>query len=301
MINNDNDDENISVMIRDDNNHGNDSINDKMIKIIAYITKKWLQLSDKLDKSFEISERNTTVHTEILLGFVQFFSCLYVLPVVPAQMEQAGYNKNSSIAATSLACALGSILASYLTNLPFIIAPPTAVSIYLSSALRIRGIYDHSEGDTAVMLSGLVLMLIGVFKPLNKFIKYLVPDCIQASTAVGIGLITALAGAVEIKLVVRGSLTILSKGDISPEIIISTVSLIVASVALYYHVKGSFVIGLAFGTMTWWIYTNEWPERLIGLPEFDYLPTYKNSLNLEICSLLQSCFFIRVNSEWTCS
>ena len=277
-------------IIRDDiNSDANNPDN-----MITYFQKKWVKFSDKLDKNFEITERNTSVQSEIICGFVQFFSCLYVLPVVPEQMNLAGYNKNSTIVATSSACAIGSILASYLTNLPFIIAPPTGVSIYLSNALRMRGIYDHSEGDSAVMLSGMALLLIGVCKPLNKFIKILIPDCIQASTAVGIGLITALAGAIEIKLVVRGSLTILSIGDISWEIVIATVSLIVASVALYYHIKGSFVIGLIFGTITWWLHENNWPSQFIGFPEFDYKPTYKNTLNLEICSLFLSLVFLYI-------
>jgi len=298
--NNNNNDDNIvnNTIIIDDNVNNtiiiDDNVNNNIVRILEYFNRKWLNFSDKLDKSFEVTERNTTVQSEIICGFIQFFSCLYVLPVVPEQMNLAGYNKNSTIVATSLACCIGCILASYFANLPFIIAPPTAVSIYLSSALRIRGIYDHSEGDTAVILSGMALLLIGICKPLNKFIKFLIPDCIQASTAVGIGLITALAGAIEIKLVVRGTLTILSMGDISWEIAIATISLIVASVALYYHVKGSLVIALIFGTIAWWIYDNNWPSQLIGIPEFDYKPTYKNSLNLEICSLFFSLVFLYI-------
>ena len=292
---NDNDNDNdISIIITTNDKNDNETIYDKINTMKQYMTSRWIQLSEKLDKNFEVTERKTTVNSEITCGFIHFFSCLYVLPVVPSQMTIAGYNKNSSIVAISFSCCLGCILASYLTNLPFVISPPTAVSIYLSSALSIRGIYDHSEGDTAVMLSGFALLLIGLIKPLIKFIKHLIPDCIQASTAVGIGLITAFAGAIEIKLVVRGTLTILSMGQISAEIIIATISLIVSSVALYYHIKGSFIIGLIFGTIAWWVYTDEWPSQLIGLPEFDYKPTYKNSLNLEICSLLFSLVFLYI-------
>lgn len=46
----------------------------------------------------------------------------------------------------------------------------------------------------------------------------LVPDCIQASTSIGIGLITALAGATELGLVVRGKYTIVDMGQITDEV-----------------------------------------------------------------------------------
>jgi hypothetical protein len=173
--NNDRNDNDISIIITTNDKNDIETINDKINTMKQYITSRWIQLSEKLDKNFEVTERKTTVISEITCGFLHFFSCLYVLPVVPSQMTIAGYNKNSSIAAISFSCCLGCILASYLTNLPFVISPPTAVSIYLSSALSIRGIYDHSEGDTAVILSGMALLLIGICKPLNKFIKFLIP------------------------------------------------------------------------------------------------------------------------------
>ena len=82
----------------------------------------------------------------------------------------------------------------------------------------------------------------------------LIPDCIQAATAVGIGLITALAGAIEIHLVVRGEHTILDMGELTPEVIIAIIGVVSIAVALYYHVKGAFCIGLFIGTALYWIF-----------------------------------------------
>jgi xanthine/uracil/vitamin C permease (AzgA family) len=72
----------------------------------------------------------------------------------------------------------------------------------------------------------------------------LIPDCIQASTAVGIGLITALAGATEVHLVVRGEHTILDMGDLSPEVIICIASLVVVwkYLILMYHSELQYIM-----------------------------------------------------------
>ena len=229
--------------------------------IVLFIVKT---ISD----AFEIEFRETSIFTEILTGFIHFISCLFVLPVIPDQLESAGYNKKCSIEATAMACCIGCVLSSYLTNLPFVVAPPTAVSIFLSVALR-KSAMSRNQGDTAVIISGFALLLIGIFKPLMRFFTNLIPDCIQASTAVGIGLITALAGAIELKLVIPGKFTILEMGPITPSIVIAIVSTVIIALALHHHVKGAFISGMIFGTITFWLYSGTWPTQYGSLPSLE--------------------------------
>ena len=49
----------------------------------------------------------------------------------------------------------------------------------------------------------------------------LVPSSIQVGTAVGIGILTALAGATDIDLVVSGDYTIVTMGKITPKVLIA--------------------------------------------------------------------------------
>jgi xanthine/uracil/vitamin C permease (AzgA family) len=73
-------------------------------------------------------------------------------------------------------------------------------------------------------------------------------------------MITALAGATEVHLVVRGKYTILDMGELTPEILISMAAVIIVTVALHYHIKGAFCTGLFFGTIVWWIYKRIYPD-----------------------------------------
>lgn len=244
-----------------------------------------------LDEVFEISDRSTTIQCEVLCGYINFISCLYVLPVIPNQLAAAGYDKTASIATTALACSVGSILSSYLTNLPFIVAPPTAVSIFLAVALQQNGM-SQDEGDSAVIYSGIVLLLIGILKPVSTFVTKLIPDCIQASTAVGIGLITALAGVIELKLVVTGKYTLLELGEITPAIVIAMGSVIVLAASMHFHIKGSFMLALSFGTFVWWWYADAWPSALSDFPFFE--TTQELFTSQKVFFLLMNLIFLYV-------
>ena len=104
-----------------------------------------------------------------MTGVIQFISCLYVLPVVPFQMARAGYDETSSIIATAVTCSVGSILSSFITDTPFIIAPPTSVSIFLAvSAQQQHLSVKHS--NSAVVWSGVALTIIGLVPPLTRFV-----------------------------------------------------------------------------------------------------------------------------------
>lgn len=89
--------------------------------------------------------------------------------VIPSQLRAAGYNPSGCIAVISLCCCFGSIFSSILTDLPFVVAPLTSISIYLSASLQ-ENRMSFDQGRMIVTLSGFGLLLIGLHKPLQYFI-----------------------------------------------------------------------------------------------------------------------------------
>ena len=53
--------------------------------------------------------------------------------------------------------------------MPLIVAPPTSVSIFLAVAVQQEGL-DHLKGNTAVMMSGAMLAVIGALPPLQRIL-----------------------------------------------------------------------------------------------------------------------------------
>jgi xanthine/uracil/vitamin C permease (AzgA family) len=68
-----------------------------------------------------------------------------------------------------LTCALGCIIGSVLTNMPFIIAPPTGVSIFLSVFIQQQNMTRH-DGNVATIVAGAGLLALGIYRPLGTFI-----------------------------------------------------------------------------------------------------------------------------------
>lgn len=53
-----------------------------------------------LEKLFHLRRRKTTFEMECFCGFVQYISCMYILPVVPAQMSRAGFDDTKTVVVT---------------------------------------------------------------------------------------------------------------------------------------------------------------------------------------------------------
>jgi len=213
---------------------------------------------------FHIRSRNTTIEKELYFGVIQFISCLYVLPVVPIQLEPAGYSRTETAVVTAAASGIGCILSGLFSNLPFIVAPPTSVAIFFSVFLQENSL-QPKNGNMAVIISGLLLMILG-YKPLSRFMTGLIPRAIQVGTAVGIGLITALAGCTEIDLVVTGKYTILDMGEITPEVEIALAGVVIAAIGVSHHIQGTFSMVLGTNMFLWWASQNEWPRSIAEEP-----------------------------------
>jgi xanthine/uracil/vitamin C permease (AzgA family) len=65
----------------------------------------------------------------------------------------------------------------------------------------------------------------------------LIPLPIQVGTAIGIGLLTTLAGCTEINLVEKGTYNILKFGAITSKVCIAFFGVFIICVAINYHVK----------------------------------------------------------------
>lgn len=84
-------------------------------------------------------------------------------------MKRAGYDETASIIATAVTCCVGSIISSFLTDTPFIIAPPTSVSIFLAVSAQQQNM-SVMHSNSAVVWSGVALTIIGAVPPITRFV-----------------------------------------------------------------------------------------------------------------------------------
>ena len=75
-----------------------------------------------LERLFAISERGSSVRTEVLGGVATFLTMAYIVFVNPAILSQAGMPFNAVAVATALAAAVFTLVMGLATNLPFALA-----------------------------------------------------------------------------------------------------------------------------------------------------------------------------------
>ena len=76
-----------------------------------------------LDKLFQLSERGTTVKTEILAGITTFITMAYILFLAPNILSLAGMDKDAVLIATALGAGLVTISMGLFVNYPIALAP----------------------------------------------------------------------------------------------------------------------------------------------------------------------------------
>ncbi len=120
------------------------------------------------------------------------------------------------------------------------------VSIYLYLYLSIY------LGKSSVFLLGLLYSLCGI-KSVAVFISNAIPFVIKVGVCLGVGLLIALEALIEIGLVRTGQHTVLDIGSFTLDIYIAMVAFVLIGLALHYKIRGSFLIGLGFGAIVFWI------------------------------------------------
>jgi AGZA family xanthine/uracil permease-like MFS transporter len=250
-----------------------------------------LPFYDITDLYFECTCRGSSVETEIFAGVINFFSCSFILAVVPHQLHKAHYNSEVVASAMSIIMGTGSILLGLFANIPLVVAPLAAVTVYFANSLRGYNLSPHS-GDLIVMYMGIFLVGLGAFPPASRLLSKFIPPYIQLGTTVGIGLITALSGYQEVEIVVRGKYTLLSVGKITPEICIAMSGLIGTAVGVYYHSKYAYFLCLVWGTFLWWASQDAWPSSIGADPEFEGTIFSSFSDNNGTLITLQMCFLM---------
>ncbi|MDR1379352.1 MAG: NCS2 family permease [Synergistaceae bacterium] len=224
-----------------------------------------------IDGYFMISERGSTVWTEILGGVVTFMAMAYILVVHPSIMAAGGKGmpREAVFTATAIIAAASTILMGFWAKLPFALAPGMGSNVIMIGLVT-AGLATWQQGIGMVVISGALFMLVSYpfLRPLQLFgvqdkkildfnLRKMVVDAIPISVKFGvsfcIGLQLVILGAgssgirlalVENNAFVLGNLT-------DPRLILGIVGLIVILAMVFLQrkdgrslVPGGYLIGM---------------------------------------------------------
>jgi len=223
----------------------------------------------RLDSYFKITERGSTVGTEIRGGLVTFFTMSYIIVLNPliigtVQADQGngsflgggpGPNLPAIAAATALVAGVLSILMGVIARFPIALAAGLGLNAVVAYSIAFLPEMTWPDAMGLVVLEGLIILVL-VLTGFRQAVFRAVPRELKVAIAVGIGLFIAFIGlvdsgfvripfsqAVPVELGVSGSLA-------GWPLLVFVIGLLLAIALMVRKVKGALLISIAVATIT---------------------------------------------------
>ncbi|GAA4629098.1 NCS2 family permease [Cellulomonas oligotrophica] len=219
-----------------------------------------------VDRFFKISERGSTVGTEIRGGLVTFFTMSYIVVLNPLILGFApdgtgaflgggpgdGSNLPAIAAATALVAGVLSILMGVVANFPIALAAGLGLNAVVAYTIAALPGMTWADAMGVVVLEGLIILVL-VLTGFRTAVFRAVPLELKTAISVGIGLFIALIGFVNAGFVRTGAGTPLELGVGGSlagwPIAVFVVGLLVAIVLQVRQVRGGLLIAVVGTTV----------------------------------------------------
>ncbi|MBU4267805.1 MAG: NCS2 family permease [Acidobacteria bacterium] len=194
---------------------------------------------------FKLKANQTTVGREIVAGMVTFMAMAYIIFVNPKILAAAmGDELLPALAvATCLGAGILSILMGLVSNYPLAMASGMGLNAFLAYSVIIGMKVPWQTAMGIVFLEGAIISIL-VLTRIREKIMDAIPLDLKRGIGVGIGLLIALIGLQNARLVVADPATLIAFGKLGPESLIAIFGLVLTAILMVKKVRGSFLIGI---------------------------------------------------------
>ena len=203
-----------------------------------------IQSPPLLERLFKLSERETNVRREVVAGVTTFLTMAYIIFVNPNIMAAAGMDKGAVFTATCVAAAIGCLIMGLYANYPFALAPGMGLNAFFSFVVVGEMGYSWQVALGAVFISGVVFLLLSIFK-VRQWIIDSIPMSLRQALAAGVGLFLAIIALKSAGIVVASPATLVTLGDLtSSDAILAALSFFIIAALAYRRMLGAVMIGI---------------------------------------------------------
>ena len=198
-----------------------------------------------LEFQFKISERGSSIKTEILSGIVTFVTMSYIVFVNPGILSKTGMDFNALVVATCSSAALATFLMAFLANYPIGLAPGMGLNAFFAFSVVLGMQIDWRVALTAVFIEGVIFILLTLTR-LREMVVNTIPKSLKIGISGGIGLFIAFIGLQGAGIVVKNDATLVSLGHLRGNLpaLLALGGLILMAVLEAYRVTGALLIGI---------------------------------------------------------
>ena len=146
------------------------------------------------ERLFHVTEKGSTVRTELLAGLTTFMTMAYILAVNSGMFaELPGVSYYAIYIATALSAAIGTILIGLLSNLPLAQASAMGSNAFFVYTVCMGFGLSYANALLLVLLDGIAFVVLTVTGLRRKIFEAIPPSVRQAIPA-GVGLFIAFIG-----------------------------------------------------------------------------------------------------------
>lgn len=167
-----------------------------------------------MDKFFKITERGTTVKTEVMAGITTFLSMAYILIVNPVTLAQTGMDIGAVFTATALSAIIGTLIMGLYANFPVVQAPGMGMNAFFTYTVCLTMGYSWQEALFGIFVSGLIFISLSASGIREKIIN-MIPTSLKYAVSSGIGFFIAFIGLQSVGIIVGNDATLVGLGDLS--------------------------------------------------------------------------------------
>jgi AGZA family xanthine/uracil permease-like MFS transporter len=197
-----------------------------------------------LDSYFGLTASRTDVRTEVIAGFTTFLTMAYIIFVNPQILGAAGMDKGAVFVATCLAAAVCTAVMGLYANYPIALAPGMGLNAFFAFTIVLTYKYTWQQALAAVFCSGVLFMLVSLFR-IREYIIDAIPYNLKMAISAGIGFFLAIIGLQGAGIIVDHPATLVTLGNLAqPAAVLMLLGFVLIAALNYRKVLGGTVIGI---------------------------------------------------------
>src|SRR5712672_1288452 len=167
-----------------------------------------------LERQFELSRHGTNLKTEFVAGLTTFLTMLYIVFVNPQILGNAGMDKGAVFVATCIAAAASTLVMAFYANYPIALAPGMGLNAFFAFTVVLTYKYTWQQALAGVFCSGVIFLLISVFR-IREYVINSIPKNLKLAISAGVGLFLGIIALEQAKIVVASPVTLVTLGDLT--------------------------------------------------------------------------------------
>lgn len=220
-----------------------------------------------LERLFKIQALQSTVRRELIAGLTTFLTMAYIVIVNPDLLSIAGMDHGAVFVATCLAAAIACFIMGCYANLPIALAPGMGLNAFFTFTIVKSMGYSWEIALGCVFLSGLVFVLISLFK-LREWLINSIPTPLKKSIGAGIGAFIAFIALQKAGIISDHPAVLVTLGNLnSVPVLMTFLGLFLTIALVHLRVPGAALIGIMVITVLGLLFDPAVQyDTLVGMP-----------------------------------